>query len=75
MARVILKYLGVIFDKLNFTDSWFEASQGAVHRRSLKQVFLKISQYSRRKNLSWSLFLMKLIKKRLQQGCFPVNIF
>ena len=39
MARVILKYLGVIFDKLNFTDSWFEALQGAVHRRSLKQVF------------------------------------
>ena len=45
------------------------------HRRrcSIKKVFLKILQTSQEKNLCWSLFLIKFIKKGLQHRYFSVK--
>ena len=55
---------------------------GIMNRSSIKKLFLKISQYSQKKHLCWSLLLNKnagllswnFIKKRLQNRFFPVNI-
>ena len=55
--------------------------KGIMCRSSIKRPFLKISQYSQKKSLCWSVFLNKnaglqswnIIKKRLQHRYFPVN--
>ena len=40
----------------------------------MKKTFLKNFAIFTGTHLCWSLFLIKLIKKRLQHRCFPVNI-
>ena len=59
---------------------WFR--EAVIHRYFLKKMFLKISQYSHEKKLVLESLFNKapglkdcnLIKKRVQQSCFPVNI-
>ena len=46
-----------------------EAATGDV----LKKGVLKNFEKSTGKHLCWSLFLIKLLKKRLQHRCFPIN--
>ena len=59
----------------------FEQPDAAVRRCFSKSMFLKISQYLKKKHLCWSLFFNKVvelacnfIKKRLRHRCVPVNI-
>ena len=83
---VIKRFIKCILGANLHCNYW--QKQSTVRRYPLEKVFLKISHYSLKNTLCWSLFLIKLqawrpeglqacdfIKKKLQRSCFIFNNF
>ena len=81
----IQKYCGFLSEKHFFVPMHYAASsqyqtaftESIAQRCSVKKLFLKISQASKENNfvgIFFVYFFFSVIKKRLQHGCFPLNI-